>query len=220
MQTQLILNLGPAVLPDFATGALINAILAWPTFAEAAHFNQVSEELMAGAIRITAPEVIGSITANWPQLNWHSITTRSRKKRPALGGLQKRLNQRMAAARAGIGMSYEKLFGTAAVLPPGMTALSINQLCQLISGDVSIDDPDNIEKLVWRRSLPILHLAMAVQLLLAARHGDRAASGVNLDDIDFYREAVILGAHFEDLVHEHPGIAITRDRMTLLRWYQ
>ena len=89
---------------------------------------------------------------------------RSRKRGPALGSLRKRLDQRMAAARTGIGNIHEQLFGIPVIGPSGMTVLSIDQLFRLIRGDVLIDDPEHVEKLVWRKSLLILQGAMAVHL--------------------------------------------------------
>ncbi len=221
MHTQRVLNLGPALMPDFMTGALFHSILAWPTTEEMCNFHRVSEELMAGTIRLTKAEDPGlarSVIVQWPQHNWPSIEARAQKPKSALGYLDKRLRQRMAAARAGIGKMHEQIFRIAAVLPPEMTALSIDQLCTLIRGDVSIDDRENIEKHVWRKSLPIVHLAMATQLMLAGKYGDRSKLGCDLQDIDFYREAVRIAQLLESVVHNHPEVSIIHDRLTLIRW--
>ena len=123
-------------------------------------------------------------------MNWPAIEAQARKRRPALGSLRKRLDQRMAAARTGFGNIHEQISGIPAMLPFGMTALSIAQLCRLIRGDILIDDPEHVEKLVWRKSLPILQVSMAVQLLLAANDPNRNIVGTDLQDIDFYRDAV------------------------------
>lgn len=160
------------------------------------------------------------VIASWPQHNWSAIKARSRKSKPALGYLDKRLKQRMAAARAGIGMTYLQLFDRQAILPTTMTAPSIDQFCRLIRSDVTIDDPENIEKLVWRKSLPIMHLAIATQLHLAGKYSDRAISGCDLQDIDFYRDVVELARQLEPMLHDHPGILITRDQLTLVRWFE
>ena len=222
MKPQIVLNLGPALLPDFATGAMFHAILAWPGQDEICGFHRISEELMAGTIRLTMdnPDLVAEVKAQWSHLAWASIEARALKSKPALGYLDKRLKQRMAAARAGIGKTHEQLFGIPAILPPNITALSIDQLCHLIRSDVSIDDPENIEKHVWRKSLPILHVAIATQLMLAGKYGDRAKMGCDLQDIDFYRAAVGLAQLLEQVVHDHPDIPMTRDRMTLIRWFE
>jgi len=223
MAHQLKLNLGPALMPDYMTGALFSSILAWPSDDAGSEFHKVSEELAAKVIRLSRsenPAVVEDEMARWPNLNWRSILMRSKKRKPSLGYLEKRLNQRMAAARAGIGKMHGQLFATPAVLPEGMTDVSIDQLCEMIRSDVTIDDPHNIENLVWRTSLPILHLAMATQLMLAERFRDRTTLGFDLQDIDFYRWAVLLGYRLEQAVHDHPEIPMTRERMTLVRWYE
>lgn len=220
---QINLNIGPALMPDFMTGAMFHAILAWPTASDSAAFHKASEELAAAIVRLTEaenPALMREVMANWPQHNWSAIKARSRKTKPALGYLDKRLKQRMAAARAGIGMSHLQLFDRQAILPPNMTAPSIDQFCKLIRSDVNIDDPENIEKLVWRKSLPIMHLAIATQLLLSGKYSDRAISGCDLQDVDFYRDAVVLAKNLESIVHDHPGLLITRDQLTLVRWFE
>lgn len=219
MNTPLRLHLGPALMPDFMTGALFQAILAWPT--ETKNYQRISEELMAGVIRLTKaenPALSRSVMVEWPQFNWPSIEARAQKPKSALGYLNKRLTQRMAAAKAGIGKLHERLFGIPAVLPEGITATSIDQLCELIKTDVSINDPDDIEKQVWRTSLPIIHLAMAVQLMLAGKFKDRSELGADLQDIDFYREAVRIASLLEPVVAEHPEFAVRGDQLTQIRW--
>ncbi len=220
---QINLNIGPALMPDFMIGAMFHALLAWPIASEASAFHNASEELAALAVRQTEaqnPALMREVIASWPQLDWSAIKARSRKSKPALGYLDKRLKQRMAAARAGIGMTYLQLFDRQAILPPPMTAPSIDQFCRLIRSDVTIDDPENIEKLVWRKSLPIMHLAISTQLHLAGKYSDRAISGCDLQDIDFYRDVVELARQLEPMLHDHPGISITRDQLTLVRWLE
>ena len=117
-------------------------------------------------------------------------------------------------------MTHRQLFDEQAVLPPTMTAASIDQFCKLIRSDVTIDDPENIEKLVWRKSLPIMHLAIATQLYLSGKYSDQAISGCDLQDIDFYRDVVVMGQKLESMVHDHPGLLITRDQLTLVRWFE
>ncbi len=210
-------------MPDFMTGALFHAILAWPTVKEATSYQTVSEELMAGVIRLTKaedPALARSVMDEWPQYNWPSIEARAQKPKSALGYLDKRVTQRMAAAKAGIGKLHEQLFGEPATLPEGMTSTSINQLCKLIKTDVSIENAENIEKRVWRKSLPIIHLAMAVQLILAGKLKDRTKLGVELQDIEFYRTAVHLASLLEPVVAEHPEFAITGERLTQIRWVE
>jgi hypothetical protein len=121
----------------------------------------------------------------------------------------------MAAARAAIGKAHEQLFGTPVVLPPTMTATSLDQLCKLIARDTRIADPENVERLVWRKSLPIIHLAMATQLMLV----ERDPIHLDLQDIEFYRTTVHIAGLLEAVVLGHPGFAITPERLTRVRWF-
>lgn len=217
------LNLGPALMPDFMTGAQFLAILAWPTVGELERFRQVSDELMGAVVRMTDAndaDAFKAVMEKWPQHDWTGVERCAGKRRPALGYLEKRLGQRMAAARAGIGKIHDQIFDAAATLPSEISALSIDQLSKLIRKDVTIDDPENVEKLVWRPSLPVIHLAMATQLLLAKRYKRLTISGATLEAIGFYRDAVHLGQALETVVHDHSGFAVTRDTMTRVRWFE
>tara|TARA_R110002074_G_scaffold150408_1_gene303660 strand:+ start:270 stop:902 length:633 start_codon:yes stop_codon:yes gene_type:complete len=210
-------------MPDFMTGALFHAILAWPTVKETDSYQRISEELMAGVIRLANaedPVEVQWIKDEWPQFNWPSIEARAQKPKSALGYLNKRLTQRMAAAKVAIGKSHEQLFDEPVTLPKGVTSTSINQLCQLIKTDVSIDNAENIEKRVWRTSLPIIHLAMAAQLMLAGKFNDRTEFGADLQDIEFYRDAVHLAGAFELVVANHPEFAVKGDQLTQIRWFE
>ena len=223
MTGAVILSLGPARMPDFMTGAFFLSILAWPTAEEGVTFDRVSEELAAGVIRASKagdPNLAQSLIDRWPDFHWSSIVARARKRRPALAGLNHRLEQRMAAARAAIGKAHEQLFGTPVVLPPTMTATSLDQLCRLIARDTRIADPENVERLVWRKSLPIIHLAMATQLMLVERHPESNSIHLDLQDIEFCRTTVHIAGLLEAVVLGHPGFAITPERLTRVRWFE
>ena len=88
MGTQVVLNLGPGLMPNFSTGAMFHSILAWPAIEESATRQKVSEELMAQVIRLTKaqdPTFTSSLMNEWPQFDWPSIEARARKRKPALG---------------------------------------------------------------------------------------------------------------------------------------
>ena len=122
-------------MPDFMTGALVLSILAWPTGAEMAPFHKVSQELMAEVLRQTKrsnPEAIEDQRRLWPQYDWNARLVRADNRRMASGSLQKRLKQRMVAAKMAIGLTHDELFGQPARLPPSLTGLSIDQLANLV----------------------------------------------------------------------------------------
>jgi hypothetical protein len=79
--------------------------------------------------------------------------------------LERRLRDRMIAARMAIGFLKEAVTGEVPNLP-GLARLSINQMARLVLDDSGYNDPENVESRIWRPSLPVIHLATATQLLL------------------------------------------------------
>jgi hypothetical protein len=44
--------------------------------------------------------------------------------------------------------------------------MSINQMALLVLKDTGYTEPENVETRIWRPSLPVIHLATAIQVLL------------------------------------------------------
>jgi len=78
-----------------------------------------------------------------------------------LNGLQRRLQDRMAAARMAIAYLKEAAAGKPPKLPAGIKRLSLNQLSEMVLRDTRESSPENVETRVWRPSLPVIHLASA-----------------------------------------------------------
>jgi hypothetical protein len=79
---------------------------------------------------------------------------------------QRRLRDRMIAGRMAIGFLKEAVTGEIPELPAGIKRMSVNQMAQLVLADASYTDPENVEARIWRRSLPVIHLANAIQVML------------------------------------------------------
>jgi hypothetical protein len=75
----------------------------------------------------------------------------------------RRLRDRMVAGRMAIGFLKEAVTGQ---IPAGIRRLSINEMAQLVLEDAGYTEPENVESRIWRPSLPVIHLASALQLLL------------------------------------------------------
>jgi len=80
--------------------------------------------------------------------------------------IERRLRDRMVAGRMAIAFLKEALPGHVLKLPLGAKRLSINQLAELVLDDTRFTEPENVETRIWRRSLPVIHLASAVQVYL------------------------------------------------------
>jgi hypothetical protein len=78
---------------------------------------------------------------------------------------ERRLRHRMIAARMAIGFLKEVVTGKVPNLP-GLERMSINQMALLVLADSGDTEPENVESRIWRPSLPVIHLATAIQLLL------------------------------------------------------
>lgn len=78
--------------------------------------------------------------------------------------LERRLRDRMVAARIAMPFLQEVELGKLPVLPKSVARLSLNEMCSLVLEDVGYSDPENVETRVWRKSLPVIHLAAAIAI--------------------------------------------------------
>jgi hypothetical protein len=224
------LNIGPALLPDFVTSAMFYCILAWPTLNEAAEFHRVAEEKIAGEVRVwlrAQPQRIEQLRRNWPQCDWDRyLELATMKQRVSEGRLKSRLKHRMIAARMAIGVLHNKLPDVRVELPDDWTDVSIDRMAALalddlkVNGERKIKDPENLEKLVWRPSLPIIHVAIAAQLELTDKFPGEPLTNIALTDAGFVREIVLRAETYEPILAQHPLFAPTDDLRTQVRWFE
>ena len=80
--------------------------------------------------------------------------------------LERRFRDRMIAARMAIGFLKEAVSGEVPKLPAGINRVSVNQMARLVLDDAGYTDPEDVETRIWRPSLPVIHLATAIQLIL------------------------------------------------------
>ena len=206
------LNIGPALLPDFMTSAFFYCILAWPTLDEAAEFHRVAEEKIAGEVRAwlrAQPERLEELRRGWPNCDWDRYRAlATKKRRVSEGRLKSRLQHRMVAARIGIGVLHDELPDVQVELPDGWTDVSIDRMCALVGEQLKIKNPENLEKLVWRPSLPIIHVAMAAQLELADKFPGEPLSNIALTDSGFVRGVACRAERYEPILALIPSLRL------------
>ena len=78
----------------------------------------------------------------------------------------------MIAGRIAIAYLKEALPDQVLELPPSVKRLSINELAKLVLDDTRFTDPQNVETRIWRPSLPVVHLASAIQVYLSLTEAD------------------------------------------------
>lgn len=85
----------------------------------------------------------------------------------------------MAAARMAIAYLKEAATGQVPKLPPGIKRLSLNQLSEMVLKDTRERMPENVETRIWGESVPVIHIASAVEVLadIVERHGHERRLG-------------------------------------------
>jgi hypothetical protein len=117
--------------------------------------------------------------------------------------LDRRIRDRMIAGRMGIGFLKEAVTGQ---VPAGLKRLSINELAELVRDDARYSEPENVETRIWRPSLPVIHLATALQVLLYL--GDQKIGPIGY-------ESLLLGRNVIELIirtAEHHRVLFTQSR--------
>jgi hypothetical protein len=153
-------------LEVYEVGAWLLTWLAFPGERESEEVrSRVHASLCAYALRakyetdadwLVSPQSIKPIYALRPQFDIDRD----------LKTLQRRLRDRMIAARMAIGFLKEAITGEVPKLPAGIKRMSVNQMARLVLDDAGFTDPENVETRIWRPSLPVIHLATAIQVML------------------------------------------------------
>ena len=152
-----------SALETYECGAVLLTLLAYPadasdTHRAALHASLCSEYLRdryANAADEAVPQLMKPIYA----------FRRERDIKKDMKTFKRRLRDRLVAARIIIGFLQEAS-GNTVRLPPGVTRLSLNQLSALVQMDANQTDPENVKSRVWRPSIPVVHIAAAVAVVL------------------------------------------------------
>jgi hypothetical protein len=153
----------------FEAGASLLTLLAYPEAKRGEKRSELHTSLCALAVRALHP--LDTESALRPQAIKPSYAFRNdREIKRDLRTLYRRHRDRMIAGRMAIAF-LQKARGIKPKVPGTTGRLSINALCALVADDAGYTNSENVETRIWRPSLPIVHVAAAVQVLLHSSPG-------------------------------------------------
>ena len=147
----------------FEESARFLTVLAWPEWAsDQNRIEEMQEKLCQLAIRRRAerdPE-----WANRPQrIKPLYVGPDLKSVAMAEKNLRARIAKRAQAARMAIPLLRARLLGAPGRLPGAVKRLSIAEMASLFADQTTETDPKNVEKRVFRPSLPVMHMALALE---------------------------------------------------------
>ena len=148
----------------FEAGASLLTLLAYPEEDCEDKRGELHASLCALAVRAIYPRDAESALRPQAIKPIYAFRTEREIKRD-LRTLQRRHRDRMIAGRIAIAF-LQKARGITPKLPEAGKRLSINTMSEAVAADAGYADPENVETRIWRPSVPVIHLAAAVQILL------------------------------------------------------
>ena len=129
---------------------------------------------------------------------------------------QRRLRDRMIAARMAMAYIKQHVEGKKFRLPRGLKSVSLNQLAELVVNDLSGKDEANIETRIWRPSRPVIHLAAATAM--AIDHAERQGAGTIhlghvLHEVEVTRYILRTAIEIADLIRSDARFPADADRL-------
>jgi hypothetical protein len=201
-------------LEVYEAGAMLVTLLAYPVESDEIR-SRVHASLCTHALRVkcliepdwaTSAQSIKPLYAlrGQPDINRDLLT------------IERRLRDRAAAGRMAIAFLKEAVTGE---IPAAIKRLSLNQLAELVLEDTGCTDADNVETRIWRPSLPVIHLASAVQVLLSVAEPE--VGPIGLEALLLSRkviELVIRAAEYhETVIAQSRRLRVNFERLIRIR---
>ena len=127
-----------------------------------------------------------------------------------------RLDQRMRVALMFRPFVKKWLQGQLPDLPAGLRRYSINELSRYVTSDDQ-DVAHNFEKRWFRSTLPVLHLAIAFDLVSTVRFGPERQIRFNVHDQDFVADVLLWSVWFEGFVIDNELYSVNPLELIRLR---
>lgn len=224
-----VLNVGPAMLQDFETGAVLQAIMMYPNRKEVEKFDQAflcfcaafaaeqarSVPEFAVSLKETRPAYFAIEPKQYRATFKKSVTLFRYREFAAL------------MARAFVG---EALSNGTYTLPPEIKKLTPASAADYVAAYHKGTPKENLLHRAWRPSLPILPLAIGFDNALMSREATRAPEQFadkliepetfefDLQNIDLCREAVRLSQQAAEIVKNDHRIRISDNDLISINW--
>ena len=141
------------------------------------------------------------------------------KANAALRTLKRRIGDRADAARAARPILHALVAGGPHPPVAGIKRFTSQQIAGWIGGQGG-PDPHNFLKRVWRPSRPVLHLAVAVDEMIARSGVLESKVPVDTQEIDVFRALVLRAVALQEPVAANPGLQVIRSTQLTLRWVE
>lgn len=204
----------------YECGAMLVSLLAYPEDNEQ---ETKRSDLHASLCAIALRAQFDESSPEWcqPQLIKPVYAFRDATKTDRdLKTLERRLRDRMVAARMAIPLLQEIKLGRPPKLPDDLKRLSINALSEFVLKDAAQTEPKNVETRIWRPSLPVIHVAAATAVIseLAEKDGH---SPISYGQIVVSRpviEAIVREAErYEELLEKSGKFNINPEKLVKVR---
>lgn len=204
----------------YEAGALFLTLLAFPKEGEEIH-RSAHASLCARALQVQFDGDRESEWATFPQCMKpiHALRDAQEIKRD-LRTFHRRLRDRAIAGKMAIAFLKKLLMGKDFKFPKGLKRLTLNQLSEYVLPESRQSNPENVETRIWRASLPVIHLAVAVEVALSRSEAD---GGGRLRDNDLLvrrdlLESIVRDAQFyKTQLPLIPNLKIEADSMIDIR---
>jgi len=214
-----VITFDPKNHQAFEIGAQLMAALAFPSAAEQMAMNAAAAGFCAEVIRRScedSPKDGGRLRADFAE--YASIGPKEVRRRHRTLG--RRLHDRMIAALMSLAFIEHDITGVMPPLPRGMSRFSLNELAKYVLSQSHESVPENIEKRVWRCTLPIISTAIAYQMMLRCQDKPASIYGVDVQNLEFHRQVVELSQFYEELVLDDKRFNIAPSDLIRFRWVE
>ena len=210
------ITLDSNLLEPFEIGALLLAILAFPGPKEEDLCKKAAEALCGMQVRVTIAAE-NDIAGNWNTAYPNYAAIDESESRRRLKTFNRRLRDRMIASRMSLGFFQEGFVKRPAKLPALMQRHSLNDLSELVLSQSGQTYPENVEHRIWRKSLPVIHLAAAMQIAARALTPDDAEFGYPLDNGPLHQAVIQLAQLHEEIALSDQRFGQKRDELIRIR---